>query len=149
MSDSQQYPLNLDGIANNSTFSDRKTLISSSFLLTSRFKGYRCRSLRRKESPWQLRLLSLSDNIFLCSRKWKGVQVSDKKWSLLIATKLTSICCVYKENIVKNYLYSVAVIQIQKVAIYNSDRKIINLISNTQLRYYNLKSSIIFRHIRK
>ena len=78
MSDSQQYPLNLVGIANNSTFSDRKTLISSSFLLTSRFKGYRCRSLRRKESPWQLRLLSLSDNIFCVRENERGYRFPAK-----------------------------------------------------------------------
>jgi len=38
-------------------------------------------------------------------------------------------------------------IQIQKVAIYDSYRKLINLISNKSFRYHNLKSSIIFRRI--
>ena len=41
-------------------------------------------------------------------------------------------------------LKNIAPIQIQKVAIYISDRKIINLISNKSFRYHNLKSLIIF-----
>ena len=53
---------------------------------------------------------------------------------MLIATNLTSICCVYNVKIVKN----VESIQIQKVAIFDLDRKIINLIQNKSFRYYNL-----------
>ena len=37
--------------------------------------------------------------------KLKGVQAQCDKKALLIATNLTSICCVYKEKIVKNDLY--------------------------------------------
>ena len=38
-----------------------------------------------------------------CSRKMKvGIGIR-RKISLLIATNLTSICCVYREKIVKNY----------------------------------------------
>jgi len=54
---------------------------------------------------------------------------------------LTSICCIYKEKIVKNdsthwrtFVHS----KIQKVATLDSDRKIINLIQNKSFRYYNL-----------
>ena len=63
----------------------------------------------------------------------KGVQAQCDKKELLIATNLTSICCVYKEKIVKNDSFipkNVASIQIQKVAAFNSDRKQINLIPN-------------------
>ncbi len=48
----------------------------------------------------------------------------------LIATNLTSICCVYPEK-------NAASIQIQKVATFESDRKRINLIPNKSFRYYN------------
>ena len=44
-------------------------------------------------------------------------------------------------------LKNVASMQIQKVAILDSDRKKINLILNKSFRYYNLKSSIIFGRI--
>ena len=55
---------------------------------------------------------------------------------------LTSICRVYKEKMVKHdaYIYipkNVASIQIQKVAIFDSNRKKINLIQNKSFRYYN------------
>ena len=40
--------------------------------------------------------------------------------ALLIATNLTSICCVYKEKIIPNNL---AAIQIEKIATYYLDRK--------------------------
>jgi len=67
----------------------------------------------------------------------------------LIATNLTSICCVYKEKIVKKRLVlkNLASIQIEKVATFNSDRKIINLIPNKSFRYYKQSSSIVFRLI--
>ena len=57
-----------------------------------------------------------------------------------MATNLNSIYCVYKEKIVKrlytNLPKNVAFIQIQQVATFNSDRKIINLIPNKSFRYY-------------
>ena len=67
----------------------------------------------------------------------------------MIATNLTSICCVYKEKIVKKRLVlkNVASIQIEKVATFNSDRKIIKLIPNKSFRYYKQSSSIVFRLI--
>ena len=49
-----------------------------------------------------------------------GLQAYGEKLSLLITPNLTSICCVYKEKIVKNDLYR---IQIRKDATFDSDRK--------------------------
>ena len=49
---------------------------------------------------------------------------------MVIATNLTSICCVYKEKFVKK-TKNVSSIQIQKVATFNSDR-------NKSFRYNNL-----------
>jgi len=52
-----------------------------------------------------------------------------EKYSMVIATNSISICCVYKEKIVKNDSYkfkllkNVASIQIQKVATFDSDRQ--------------------------
>ena len=59
---------------------------------------------------------------------------------MVIATNLTSICCVYKEKIVltEPIPKTIASIKIQKVATYDSDRKKINLIPNKSFRYYNL-----------
>ena len=37
--------------------------------------------------------------------KWKEEYAYGEKKSLLISTNLTSICCVYKEKIVRNDLY--------------------------------------------
>ena len=42
---------------------------------------------------------------------------------------------------------NLAAIQIQKIATYDLDRKKIDLIWNKSFKYYNLYSSIIFRHI--
>ena len=53
-----------------------------------------------------------------------------EKYSRVIASNLTPICCVFKEKIVKNTTSTedrTASIQVQKVAIYVSDRKKINL----------------------
>ena len=62
-----------------------------------------------------------------------------KNLSMVNATNLTSICCVYKEKFVKNvsYLKNVVSIQIQKVETFDSDSEIINLISNKSFRHYN------------
>ena len=58
--------------------------------------------------------------------------------ALLIATNLTSICCVYKEKIIKNDQYrgNVVPILIQNDSTFNSDNKQINLIPNKSFRYY-------------
>ena len=58
-----------------------------------------------------------------------------KKYSIVIATNLTSIGGVYKEKLVKKLLIPkhVASIQIQKVAIFDTDRLKINLIPNNLL----------------
>ena len=40
-------------------------------------------------------------------KKWKGVWVYFVKQSMVITANLTSICCVYKEKIVKNDSYHV------------------------------------------
>ena len=59
----------------------------------------------------------------VCGEKVKkGVYV--EKYSMVIATNLTSIYCVYKEKIVKNdsYRRTIASIQIQKVVVFNLDR---------------------------
>ena len=46
---------------------------------------------------------------------------------MVIATNLTSICCFYKEKIVKHdSSKNVASMQIQKVSTYDADRKKIN-----------------------
>ena len=76
----------------------------------------------------------------------RGYRLNAIKKALLIAINLTSISCVYKENIVKNDLYqrTVVSIQIQKDATFNSDRKQTNLIPNKSFRYYKQYSSIIF-----
>jgi len=79
--------------------------------------------------------------------KIKGSIGLRKKLSMVIATNLTSICCVYKEKFKTTHTKNVASIQIQKVATYDSDRKKIYLIPNKSFRYYNLQSSIIFRRI--
>ena len=59
---------------------------------------------------------------------------------MVIATDLTSICWIYKKNIVKKRLIphtkNAAFIQIRKVVIFNSDRKQINSIPNKLFRYY-------------
>ena len=57
--------------------------------------------------------------------KCKGVKAYGEKQALLIATNLTSFCCVYKEKSVKKRLIpkNLASIQIQKVETFNSDRK--------------------------
>ena len=52
----------------------------------------------------------------------------------MIATNLTSICCVYKEKIVKDVSYRITWCPYK----YHLDRKKINLISNKSFRYYNL-----------
>ena len=65
----------------------------------------------------------------------RGYRLNAIKKALLIATNLTSICCVYKEKNVNNDKYR---IQIQKDATYDLDRKKIYLISNKSFRYYNL-----------
>ena len=59
----------------------------------------------------------------------------------MIASNLTSICCVYKEKIVKS---TNASIKFQKVAIFGSDRKKINLIPNKSSRYYNRYERFFF-----
>ena len=66
-----------------------------------------------------------------------GIRVFLRK---IVATNLTAICCVYEEKIVKKRLKltNVASIQIKKGAIYDSERKKINLISSKSFRYYNL-----------
>ena len=51
----------------------------------------------------------------------RGYRLSAIKKALLIATNLTSICCDYKEKIVK--LNNLAAIQIEKIATYYLDRK--------------------------
>ena len=56
---------------------------------------------------------------------------------LLIATYLTSIVVPITRKLLKTTLKNVASIQIQKVATFNSVRKIINLIPNKSFRYYN------------
>ena len=58
--------------------------------------------------------------------------------ALLIATNLTSICCVYNEKIIKNDQYrgNVVPIQIQNDLTFNSDHKQINLIPNKSFIYY-------------
>jgi len=60
-----------------------------------------------------------------------GIGLMRKK-ALLIATNLTSICCVYKEKTDKD------VLQIEEVGTYDLDRKKIKLISNKSFSYYNL-----------
>ena len=64
-----------------------------------------------------------------CLRKIKG-GIGEKYSKVMAYTNPTSICCVYKEKMVKHDSYhaDVAAIQIQKVAIFDSDRKQINLI---------------------
>ena len=57
-----------------------------------------------------------------------------QKYSIVIASNFNSICCVNKEKIFKNDAYQKKrpySILIQKVAIFDSDRKTINLIPNT------------------
>ena len=66
-----------------------------------------------------------------------GICLIDKK-AILIATNLTSICCVFNEKIVKDVSYQITGIQIEKIATYDFDRKKIDLISNKSFRYYNL-----------
>ena len=39
--------------------------------------------------------------------KWKGVKAKCDKKALLIASNLPSICCVYKEKIVKDVSYRI------------------------------------------
>ena len=51
----------------------------------------------------------------------RGYRLSAIKKALLIATNITSICCDYKEKIVK--LNNLAAIQIEKIATYYLDRK--------------------------
>ena len=55
---------------------------------------------------------------------------------MVIATHLTSICCVYKEKRVKNDLYQRTSIKIQKVAIFDTDRKKNQFNSKKSFRYY-------------
>ena len=50
----------------------------------------------------------------------KNVKTYVEKYAMVIATNLTSACCVCKEKIVKNDSYR-RPIQIQKVAIFESD----------------------------
>ena len=54
----------------------------------------------------------------------RGYRLSTIKKTVLIATNLTSIFCVYKEKIVKKQLIpnNLAVIQIEKIATYDLDR---------------------------
>ena len=67
----------------------------------------------------------------------KGVFTKNER-GYRFATNLTSICCVYKEKIVKKRLTpkNVASIQIRKDATFNSDRKQIDLIPDKSFRYY-------------
>ena len=59
---------------------------------------------------------------------------------MVLATNITSICCVYKLRKLLKALIpeNVASTQIQKLTIFDSDRKKINLILNKSFRYYNL-----------
>jgi len=53
----------------------------------------------------------------------RGYRLNAKKKALLIATNLTSICCVYKDKIVKDASNNLASIQIEKIATHDLDRK--------------------------
>ena len=89
-------------------------------------KGVSRKSLVRFESVFkgtehlpQTKMFSLK-GVF--ARKAYG-----EKYSLLIASNLTSICCVYRRKLLKRLTpKNVDSIQIQKVATFNSDRKKIN-----------------------
>ena len=62
-----------------------------------------------------------------------------KKYSMVIATNITSICCVFKEKSVKNDIpKSIESIQIQIDAIFDADRKKINSIPNKSIICNNL-----------
>ena len=70
----------------------------------------------------------------------RGFRVTPKN------NRVWSLCCVHKEKIVKKRLIAkkkVASIQIQKVATFNSRRKIINLIPNKSL----FRIKLIFHNI--
>ena len=70
-----------------------------------------------------------------CSRKMKrNIGLRRIITAFDRATNLTFSCCVYKEKIVKKRLM---LIQIEKIATFNSDRKKINLIPKKSYRYYH------------
>ena len=66
----------------------------------------------------------------------RGYRLNAIKKALLIATNLTSICCVCKKKIVKDVSYRITSvhIQIEKIARSDLNRKKINLISNKSFR---------------
>ena len=67
----------------------------------------------------------------------RGYRLTAKKkrfWSLLIL--LLSAASIRRKLVKRLMLKKVAPIQIQKIATFNSDRKIINLIPNKSFRYY-------------
>ena len=104
-----------------------------------------------------LRLITILILIIIINNL-KGVFVKNEKRYIALrrkiiafdATNLTSICCVFKRRklLKTTDTEECMFIQIQKVAIYDLDRKKINLISKKSFRYYNLSSSNIFRSIR-
>ena len=66
----------------------------------------------------------------------------------MIATNLTSsVVSVWRKFLKRLILKNVASIQIQKVLVFNTDCKKINLIPNKSFRNYNLLSSIILNNL--
>ena len=57
--------------------------------------------------------------------KWKGVLANIESNSMVIATNLTSICCVCtrRKGIKKTHLKNIEPIQIHEIALFYSDRK--------------------------
>jgi len=70
---------------------------------------------------------------------WRLTAKKNRFWSLLIL--LISVVSIRRKLLKRLILKNVVSIQIQKIAIYNSYCKIINLITNKSFRYYNLKSA--------
>ena len=79
-------------------------------------------------------------------RRYRHTAKNNCFWSLLFI--FLSVAPIKRKLLKTTYTVERSVYTIQKVAIYDWDRKIINLIANKSFRYYNPYSSIIFRRIR-